>query len=213
MQQATKLGHVLAVSGTLVVHASLAAWAMQPEPPIAIPQQQVIQVAMISAPTPREEVQPVAETPPPVLPKMVGMKKIQPPKEMEAKKSPEPKPEKPKQMAMLAPASGPQSQEAEAKNAAITQPVFDASYLRNPPPAYPPAARRRNVEGKVLLKVDVSQEGNAAHVEIALSSGSGLLDEAALKAVERWRFIPARRGSEKIAADVTVPIIFKIEGN
>ena len=156
---------------------------------------------------------PVAETPPPpVSPKLVGMKKIEPkPKKVEIVKPKEQEPEKPKQVAMLTPASGPQATDAQAMNAALTEPLFDADYLRNPPPAYPSAARRGNIEGKVLLKVDVSQEGTAEQVEVARSSGSRLLDEAARVAVEQWRFVPAHRGSEKVAANVIVPIIFKIK--
>jgi protein TonB len=212
MQQVSKLGHVLAISGTLAVHTGLAAWAMQPESPIAIPQQQVIQVAMISAPVLQEKIEPVVEIPKPVPPKPVGMKKIPQKKEV-VRKPPEPQEEKPKQIAQPAPASGPQAAGAEARNAALTQPAFDAAYLRNPPPVYPQTARRRAVEGKVVLSVDVSSSGTPEHVSIRHSSGSDILDEAARQAVERWRFVPARRGSEQLAANVTVPIIFKIKEN
>jgi protein TonB len=210
MQQISRLGHIIAVSGTLAVHAGLTAWAIQPEPPIAIPQQQVIQVAMISAPQEKVESEPVQEIEKPIPPKPEGMKKIQPKKEVVRKKV-EPEQEKQKQVAQLSSASGPQAADADAENAALMQPVFNAEYLRNPAPAYPQAARRRGVEGRVLLGVDVSSEGTAERVMVKHSSGSEVLDDAARQAVERWRFIPARRGSEKVAASVTVPIIFKIK--
>ncbi|MDX1974548.1 MAG: TonB family protein [Rickettsiales bacterium] len=209
MQHASRLGHVIAVSGTLAVHTGLAAWAMQPDSPIAIPQQQVIQVAMISAPVPQEKIESALEATPPVPPKPIGMKKVLTKKEVVRKK--EYIEEKPKQMAQLAPASGPQAAEADAKNAAFTQPIFDAVYLRNPPPAYPATARLRGIEGKVLLNVDVSNEGTPEHVTVSYSSGSSILDAAARQAVERWHFIPARRGSESIAATVIVPIIFRLK--
>lgn len=107
------------------------------------------------------------------------------------------------------PSSGPQAATATAQQAAISEPV-NAAYLRNTPPVYPPAARRRNQEGKVVLNVQVTQEGAVANVTIARSSGVGMLDEAARIAVEKWRFIPARRGSEPVAASVKVPIIFRL---
>lgn len=182
---------------------------MEPSHPIAIPQQQVIQVAMISSPIQQEKVEPVSETLQAIPPKAVGMKKVQSePKKEEVRKSPEP--EQSKRLAALVSTSGPQANDAKAINAAITQPLFGAAYLRNPPPAYPPAARRQKVEGKVVLDVDVSNNGEAIRVSIVRSSGYSLLDDAAREAVTHWRFIPARRGSESVAANVIVPIIFKI---
>ena len=37
------------------------------------------------------------------------------------------------------------------------------------------------------------------------------LDRAALSAVKRWRFVPARRGSEAVAGRVIVPIHFNLK--
>jgi protein TonB len=48
-------------------------------------------------------------------------------------------------------------------------------------------------------------------VELKKTSGFGPLDQAALDAVKKWRFVPARRGSQTIAAWVEVPITFKLE--
>jgi periplasmic protein TonB len=89
-------------------------------------------------------------------------------------------------------------------------PRFDVAYLNNPAPVYPPIARRIGVQGKVLLRVHVSVEGDAIEVQIHDFSGSTSLDEAALKAVRRWRFVPARQGVEPVAAWVQVPINFKL---
>jgi protein TonB len=88
---------------------------------------------------------------------------------------------------------------------------FDADYLHNPKPAYPPAARRNGEEGKVLLKVRVSSQGTALDVAISKSSGFGRLDNAAAEAVARWRFVPAKRGDEAVESSVIVPITFALE--
>jgi protein TonB len=93
-----------------------------------------------------------------------------------------------------------------------TPPISDAAYLQNPQPRYPMSARRRGEQGTVLLKVLVSREGSAASVSVAASSGSTSLDEAALEAVRRWRFVPAKRGAQPIEAWHLVPIVFKLEG-
>ncbi|HOT83696.1 MAG TPA: TonB family protein, partial [Candidatus Defluviicoccus seviourii] len=49
---------------------------------------------------------------------------------------------------------------------------FSLGSAGNPMPSYPPAARRRGIEGRVVLDVLVSAEGQALSVEIARSSGS-----------------------------------------
>lgn len=95
--------------------------------------------------------------------------------------------------------------------ASITQARFDADYLKNPKPAYPPSSRRLGEEGKVVLRVHVTPEGNASAVEVKASSGFNRLDTAARDAVSQWRFVPARRGEEAIAAWVLVPIVFSLE--
>ena len=88
---------------------------------------------------------------------------------------------------------------------------FDASYLNNPAPPYPPASRRLGEEGKVILRVRVSPEGNAEEAEVKISSGSPRLDDSARRTVRRWQFIPARRGGTAVESWVLVPILFKLE--
>jgi protein TonB len=94
---------------------------------------------------------------------------------------------------------------------AFVAPRFDAAYLDNPPPAYPSISRRQREEGRVLLRVRVGADGRAESVEIAGSSGHERLDHAALDAVRRWRFLPARRGADAVAAYVNVPIAFTLD--
>ena len=89
---------------------------------------------------------------------------------------------------------------------------FDADYLRNPPPVYPAASRRIGEEGRVVLRVMVSAEGLPLSVEIKQASGFRRLDEAARAAVERWRFVPARRGATAIESSVLVPLQFTLKG-
>lgn len=94
---------------------------------------------------------------------------------------------------------------------ALAPPAFSASYLRNPPPRYPTAARRNGEQGTVTLRVLVSREGAPARVTVEQTSGSRHLDAAALEAVKAWRFVPARQGTEPVEAWVLVPIVFRLE--
>jgi len=93
----------------------------------------------------------------------------------------------------------------------VSQARFDADYLKNPAPAYPPLSRRMGEEGKVVLRVSVNAQGSADSVEIRTSSGSQRLDESAQKTVRNWKFIPAKRGDNAVQNWVLVPIIFKLE--
>lgn len=93
----------------------------------------------------------------------------------------------------------------------VTAARYDADYLDNPKPIYPHASRRLGEQGKVLLRVLVSAHGLAERVEVKLSSGFARLDQAAHEAVSRWRFVPARRGDQAIAAWVQVPITFQLD--
>jgi protein TonB len=93
----------------------------------------------------------------------------------------------------------------------VTAPRFDADYLDNPSPAYPPLSRREGEEGTVMLSVYVEANGQAGKVELARSSGFERLDRAALAAVKRWRFVPAGRGADAMADWVRVPIVFSLK--
>jgi len=94
---------------------------------------------------------------------------------------------------------------------AIAPPQYDAAYLSNPPPLYPPLAKRLNIEGRSIVRVLVNPSGKPEQIELVQSSGSTLLDRAALNAVRRWTFIPARQGTEAVPAWVEVPIRFHLQ--
>lgn len=109
----------------------------------------------------------------------------------------------------LAPAELAAPAKAEAEPA-VELPKFGAAYLNNPAPTYPPMARRFGEQGRVLLKVLVSETGNAEKVQIENSSGYNKLDQAAIEAVKQWTFIPAKRSNQAISAYVLVPIKFSL---
>lgn len=125
-----------------------------------------------------------------------------------------PTPEPLSTTSVVAAPAAPSSAAASHNNAPalpISQPTFDADYLDNPKPIYPLISRRMREEGRVLLRVKVSANGLATEVDLHTSSGSPRLDQAAIVTVQRWKFVPARRGSEAIAATVLVPIAFSLK--
>lgn len=93
----------------------------------------------------------------------------------------------------------------------IEPPHFNAAYLNNPRPAYPSMARKLGLEGKVVLRVQVTATGMPGQVVVAQTSGAPMLDEAAIKAVQGWAFVPARRGDVPVTHVVDVPIRFQLK--
>lgn len=83
-------------------------------------------------------------------------------------------------------------------------------YLRNPPPVYPRSARERGQEGTVVLEVEVLASGRCGTVNVLRSSGSRLLDDAAVLAVRGWVFRPARRWREPVPFWVEIPVTFRL---
>ncbi|HKL24785.1 MAG TPA: energy transducer TonB [Desulfuromonadales bacterium] len=83
-------------------------------------------------------------------------------------------------------------------------------YRSNPLPEYPYLARQRHWQGEVWLMVTVSAAGRVEELEVAESSGYGVLDKAALKSVRRWRFFPAEKAGLRVASQVRVPVRFKL---
>ncbi|MFD0738299.1 energy transducer TonB [Lysobacter koreensis] len=79
---------------------------------------------------------------------------------------------------------------------------------QTPAPRYPPQALRRGERGTVLVRVEIGPDGVPGAVSVASSSGSRLLDRAAVDAVRRWRFRPAQANGQPTVGSVMVPISF-----
>lgn len=92
--------------------------------------------------------------------------------------------------------------------APLQLPSSDAQYLQNPKPRYPPISMRTGEQGTVMVQVLVTDKGVAKDVKLQTSSGFFRLDNAALEAVARWRFVPGKRAGVPETMWFTVPITF-----
>jgi TonB family protein len=90
-----------------------------------------------------------------------------------------------------------------------TEPVAGASGNREP--GCPAEARRRGLQGRLLLRVNVSASGAPTAIAVAAGSNHPVLDEAALAAVRSRRFDPAMQAGIPLAAFADVPFQFRIE--
>jgi periplasmic protein TonB len=78
-------------------------------------------------------------------------------------------------------------------------------------PRYPESARRAGAQGTTLLKLQVLENGKVGEVQIERSAGHADLDNAAVDAVKRWLFQPARMGTIPVAVWVLLPVKFEIQ--
>jgi TonB family protein len=76
-------------------------------------------------------------------------------------------------------------------------------------PVYPEEAQRAGLEGLVVLKVEIDEQGRVGHVEVLRSLGHGF-DEAAVAAVRQWRFRPATRDGKPIKVLHVIPFDFRL---
>jgi protein TonB len=83
-------------------------------------------------------------------------------------------------------------------------------YRRNPPPDYPKRARRKGMEGIVILEILVDEKGGVEDITLFKSSGHKILDKAARASVKSWLFQPGTRDGQNIKMWVQVPIRFKL---
>ena len=77
-------------------------------------------------------------------------------------------------------------------------------------PSYPSTPKRLGIQGTTLLRVHVLADGRVGDVAVEQSAGHRDLDDAAMDAVRRWRFEPARRGEDPVAMWVRLPVEFRL---
>jgi protein TonB len=205
-----------------LIHIWAIIWLKQTAETKALPQPLMMEVLLISAPSKQQETVPAAQ-PKVVEPlKQAEKKPVKEKRQVTSKQVEHQKPQpnvseitqspqiaKPAMETNVAKVSEnvPLKMPAESNNR-ITEANYQANYGSNPKPKYPAIAMRRGWEGTVQLSVQVSSEGASEKVTVHHSSGYDALDEAAVEAVEKWRFIPAKRGDTPIASSVIVPINF-----
>jgi periplasmic protein TonB len=90
-------------------------------------------------------------------------------------------------------------------------PIYDEPFLNNPAPEYPANARARGMQGTAYVYVQVGVDGKPNNVEIWDTSRDRELDEAALRAVRQWRFIPATLNGVAMSTSIIIPIEFRLK--
>lgn len=80
------------------------------------------------------------------------------------------------------------------------------------PPSYPPLSRRLGEEGKLVLRVELDEDGYVSTARVVESSSYKRLDEAALAIVKTWRCNPSLRNGQPVRAVALQPFNFVLQG-
>lgn len=107
--------------------------------------------------------------------------------------------------------SGGGSGDGVGKDSGRGVPVTPSRLVSSVQPKYPSVARNQGIEGVVAVKMLVGSDGKVEEAFVVGSSGNGELDEAAVNAVYKWRFSPAKdRFGQKARCYVTQGIRFDL---
>lgn len=78
------------------------------------------------------------------------------------------------------------------------------------PPAYPQRAKQARLEGSVTMAVTIRPDGSVADVQVIESDPPRLFDQAAVQAMQRWKFRPKIVGGKPQAQRARQTIEFKL---
>jgi protein TonB len=74
---------------------------------------------------------------------------------------------------------------------------------------YPEIAKVNKLEGKVMVKVVINEQGNVASTEV-VESLSVECDKAAVDAIKKVKFHPAMKDGKAVKCEVVIPVQFKL---
>ncbi len=87
-------------------------------------------------------------------------------------------------------------------------PQIDLEALRHAI-VYPEMARRNGIEGQVIVKALVKQDGSVGRVEVFRSTNAKL-DQAAINGVRAARFMPGKQNGKAVSCWIYVPVSFTL---
>jgi len=78
-----------------------------------------------------------------------------------------------------------------------------------PDPEYTEQARKKKIQGTVVVKLTVTVDGTTRDIKVVNGVGYGL-DEKAVETVSRWKFSPALKDGQPIEKEITVEVAFHL---
>lgn|SRR5215472_4692235 len=97
---------------------------------------------------------------------------------------------------------------APSKKVRLSQGALEGSVIYRVEPVYPLAAKRIHLQGEVVLQAIIGKDGRIH--DLKLQSGQPALAQAAIGAVQQWRYRPYRLNGDPVEVETTVRIQFRM---
>ena len=78
-------------------------------------------------------------------------------------------------------------------------------------PKYPEIAQEAGIEGTVIVQVFVDKKGRVKETIILKGIPNTGLDEAAIKAIRKTRFLPAKQRERAVGVWISIPVNFRLK--
>ena len=110
-----------------------------------------------------------------------------------------------------APQQTPTQQPQAPLRVRVSQGVTQGLIVTKVQPEYPKKARKKKVQGAVLLRIFITPEGDVR--EVTLVSGDPLLAPAAIDAVKQWKYRPYLLQGRPVEVESQVQVNFTLSSN
>jgi len=100
------------------------------------------------------------------------------------------------------------SQQQSPKKLRVSQGVLEGSILHKVDPQYPQEAKDNRVQGDVVLRILIDEQGNV--IEAKPMSGPPSLTDAAVDAMMQWKFKPYLLNGEPVQVESVFTIRFRL---
>lgn len=127
------------------------------------------------------------------------------------KPTPQPQPQPTTAKQVQSQQSRPATQPIAVAAAPMASPDVGPKPTSSPKPPYPLTAFKAKQEGKVVLELEVLEDGAVGQVRLAQSSTVESLDESALATVKKWKYSPAQKGGQIVKQWIRVSILFELK--
>jgi len=109
------------------------------------------------------------------------------------------------------PSGSSQNRESVSSEGANTSARAVPKLVKSPKPRYPSESIRLKQEGRVIVNIEVLENGSVGQASIAQSSGFSALDQSALDAVKNWQYTNGSGSGQFVQQWVRASIVFELK--
>jgi protein TonB len=104
-----------------------------------------------------------------------------------------------------------QSRESASSEGSNASDQVPPKLVKSPKPRYPSESIRLRQEGRVIVNIEVLENGSVGQASIAQSSGFSALDQSALETVKNWQYASGSGSGSLVKQRVQAGIIFELK--